>query len=126
MAVAGFAVGQEMTSCPPPSVPMPKGARDCGIACKFPSSSKIVFGVVADQLSLAADESGKIESVLVSGIDAIQATALAINEYGAPDEAEVREKLSYWGWRRGEVRLVIFHHPGDRASSSVILDRYPQ
>jgi hypothetical protein len=126
LAVAGFAIGQEMKSCPHSSVPMRKDARDSGIACRFPNRSRTVFGAFADQVSVAADQSGKVESVLVVGIDAVRAAAGATDEYGFPDQAEVREKLSFSGWIRGEVRLVIFHHPGDQASSSVILDRYPR
>jgi hypothetical protein len=105
---------------------MRKDARDSGIACRFPNRSRTVFGALADQVSLAADQSGKVEGVLVAGIDAVQAAARATDEYAPPDEAEVRDKLFFWGWIRGEVQLVIFHHPGDQASSSVILDRYPR
>ena len=126
LAVAGYAIDQEMTSCPPSSVPRPNDPRHSGIACRFPNKSQTVFGVLVDQLSLAADHLGKIEGILVTGLDAAQAAAGATKEYGAPDAAEVNERLSTWGWIRGKVRLVIFHYSGDQASSSILLDRYPR
>jgi len=124
--VAGFAIGQEMKSCPDSSVPMRKDARNSGIACRFPEKSRSVFGTSADQLSLATDQRGEVESILVVGIDAVQAVAKAAEAYGSPDASEVHEKLSFWAWLRGDVRLVIFHHHDAPASSNIILDRYPR
>lgn len=66
-AVAGFAIGQEMKSCPDSSVPVRKDARNSGIACRFPERSRAVFSTPADQLSLATDQRGEVESVLSSG-----------------------------------------------------------
>ncbi len=125
-AVAGFAICQEMKSCPDSSVPVRKDARNSGIACRFPERSRAVFGTPADQLSLATDQQGKVESVLVVGIDAVQAVAKATEAYGSPDASEVHEKLSFWAWLRGDIRLVIFHHHDTPASSNIILDRYPR
>lgn len=124
-AVAGFAIGQEMRSCPDSSVPMHKDARHSGIACRFPKKSRVVFGALADQLSLATDQRGEVDSVLVVGIDAVQAVAKAAEAYGPWDASEVHEKLSFWAWLRGDIRLVIFHHHDAAASSNIILDRYP-
>lgn len=126
LAIAGFAIGQEMKSCPPPSVPMRKGARDDGIACRFPNGVRNALGTAADQLSMASDPSGKIESIVVMGIDAVQAAAWARKAYGAPDEAEESERLSYWGWQRGDAALVIFYHPKEPAASNVMLNRQPR
>ncbi|WP_143129094.1 hypothetical protein [Variovorax sp. PDC80] len=125
-AVAGFAIGQEMKSCPDSSVPMRKDARNSGIACRFPEKSRSVFGTSADRLSLATDQRGEVESVLVVGIDAVHAAAKAAEEYGPPDASEVHEKLSFRAWIRGDVRLVIFHHHDAPATSNIILDRYPR
>lgn len=103
---------------------MRKDARDSGIACRFPKGSIAVFGASADEVLLAADQSGNVESVLVVGIDAVQAAARATDAYGPPDGTEEHEKLTLWGWTRGEVQLAIFHHHDDRGLSNVILDRH--
>lgn len=126
LAVAGFDIGQEMTSCPPSSVPMRKGAQSCGIACRFPHKSQVAFGALADQFSMATGETEKIETLLVVGIDAIQAAAAATQEYGAPDEADRREHLWLWVWQRGGAVLAIFHHPQEPSSSNIILYRQPR
>jgi hypothetical protein len=126
LAVAGFAIGQELKSCPHSSVPMRKDAHDSGIACKFPGRSTTAFGAPADEVSLAADRSGSVESVVVMGIDAVQAASRAIEEYGSPDGSEVHDNASVWGWVRGDVQLVIFHNHGDQSLSNVILDRRPR
>lgn len=126
LAIAGFAIGQEMKSCPSPAVPMRKGARDDGIACRFPHGARNVLGTAADRLSMATDPSGRIESIVVMGIDAVQAAAWARNAYGAPDEAEENERMSFWAWQRGDATLAIFHNPKEPASSNVMLNRQPR
>jgi len=126
LAVAGFAIGQELKSCPRSSVPMRKDAHDSGIACRFPDRSTTAFGVLADEVLLAADRWGSVESVLVMGVDAVQAAARATDEYGFPDGTEVHDNASVWGWIREDVQLVIFHNHSDQALSNVILDRHPR
>jgi hypothetical protein len=126
LAVAGFEIGQEMKSCPAPSVPIRKDAKDNGIACRFPQKTAAVFGTVPNQVSLATDRLQKVESVMASGIDAVPVVARATMDYGSPDETETRERVTYWGWLRGDTRLVVFHHPADQTRSWLILDRHPQ
>lgn len=125
LAVAGFTIGQEVASCPAPSLPVRNNDCDIGIACRFPKQSLPAFGVLVDRVGFGTDPSGKIESVLASGIDAVQAAAAATNEYGAPDAIDGRNSVTYWGWLRGDVRLVITHMARDPAASFAILDRYP-
>lgn len=126
LAIAGFAIGQEMKSCPSPSVPMRKGARDDGVACRFPDGAGNVLGTAADQLLMATDPSGKIESIVVMGIDAVQAAAWARKVYGASDEAEENERMSFWAWQRGDAALAIFHNRKEPAASNVMLNRQPR
>jgi hypothetical protein len=123
LAIAGFAIGQEMKGCPSLTSTMRKDARGTGNACKFPIGSRMVFGVPADDFSFATDSSGKIKAVLVTGIDAVQAAAKATEEYGSPDLAETNERMSAWAWQRGGAMLLISHHPGEPKTSNIILDR---
>lgn len=123
LTIAGFAIGQEMETCPPLAAPIRKDARSTGIACRFPNASQIVFGVQADDFSFATDSSGKIEALLITGIDAVQAAARATEEYGAPDQTEANERMSAWAWQREKTMLLIFHHPGEPRTSNIVLDR---
>lgn len=123
LAIAGFAIGQKMKACPSSAAPMHKDVRDSGIACRFPNRSQTVFGVPVDDFSFATDSSGRIEALLVTGIDAVQAAARATEEYGTPDQAEVNERMSAWAWQREGTMLLISHHPGEPGISNVILDR---
>ena len=123
LALAGLTIGQEMKACPPLATSMRKDAGSTGVACRFSNGSQLAFGIPADDLSFATDSSGKIEALLVTGIDAIQAAAIATKEYGAPDQAEANERMSTWAWQRGDAMLLISHHPGEPRTSNIILDR---
>ncbi|WP_454909343.1 hypothetical protein [Variovorax gossypii] len=83
-----------------------------------------MFGTLANEVLLAADQSGNLEAVLVVGINAAQAAAKAADEYGQPDGVEVHEKLLVWSWTQGDVQLAIFHNQVDPALSNIILNRY--
>lgn len=125
--VAGLAIGQEVKACPPPAAPIRKDACESGIACRYPQNSAAVLGTLAKHLSFATDSLGRVESVVAWGFDAPRAVAQASEAYGAPDMTETRNKSTYWGWMRGDVRLVIFHTADEQDGwSSVNLDRVPQ
>jgi hypothetical protein len=123
LAISGFAIGQEMKGCPSLASTMRKDARGTGTACKFPIGSRTAFDVPADDFSFATDSSGKIETILVTGIDAVHAAAKATEEYGSPDLTETNERMSAWAWQRGGAMLLISHHPGEPKTSNIILDR---
>lgn len=125
LAVAGFAVGQEVTSCPAPSEPIRNNDCDKGIACRFPKQSILVFGAPAERVGFGTDSSGRIESVLASGIDANQSVLAATQEFGAPDAMDGRNSVTTWGWLRAGVRLVITDLADRPADSFAVLDRFP-
>lgn len=125
LKVAGFSIGQQVAACPAPSLPMRNNDCDIGIACRFPRQSVLVFGLAADQFQFGTDAAGKIESVLASGIDAVQVAAAAAGEYGAPDAVDGRNTVTNWGWLRGNIRLVISNLGSDPNASFLVLDRYP-
>ncbi|MBS0455157.1 MAG: hypothetical protein JSS14_27995 [Proteobacteria bacterium] len=125
LAIAGFAVGQEVASCPAPSLPARNNDCDVGIACRFPKQSVLVFGTPAERVGFGTDPSGRIESVLASGIDAVQAAKAATEEFGAPDAMDGRNSVTNWGWLRAGVRLVITELADSPADSFAVLDRFP-
>lgn len=96
---------------------MRKDARDSGMACRFSKEPKTVFRALAAQVSQAAEESGKVDAVLV----------MAADEYGFADGERCMKnapsELGHEGRFNWPSFITTTTKPCPMSSSTGVLDK---
>ncbi|CAN7383637.1 hypothetical protein [Variovorax sp. LjRoot178] len=115
IAIAGFTLGQKMTTCPP-GAERKMDVQDGKQGCTFPPGARSVFGQPA-QLTLVLDRNGEIDSIVATELaDAKSASAVASEKLGEPNERNEQQpsKQGEWSskWLRDDDVLWVAASPG--------------